>query len=93
LFSTGFSASLHVLQLVFGPRLSGIVQIFYYSLLYTGGSYVDAQAPVDAADRASTISLGYVYNNPPAVIIPVAGLHQNRQWSRRVLPDGLMADE
>src|SRR6516165_5555364 len=29
LFSTGFSASLHVLQLVFGPRLSGILQNFY----------------------------------------------------------------
>jgi hypothetical protein len=76
LFSTGFSASLHVLQLVFGPRLSGIVQNFYYSLLYTGGSYIDAQAPVDAAGRASTSSLGYVYNNPPAVVIPVTGLHQ-----------------
>jgi hypothetical protein len=41
--------------------------LFHVTNLYTGASFVDAKAAVDAAGQAGTISLGYVYSNPPAL--------------------------
>jgi hypothetical protein len=55
--------------------------------LYTGGSFVDAQAAVDAAGQAGSISIGYVFKTPTSAVSVTLRTrpHRNRQRLRPVL--------
>jgi hypothetical protein len=58
LISAGFSASLHVLQRVFGPRFSGIVENFYCSFLYTWRELRRCRARAKASNARATARIG-----------------------------------